>query len=52
MKSWIESCRRVYRPSASVRLPHTSAAPVSFCGELVQLIAAMILEIRQQGAIR
>jgi hypothetical protein len=51
MKSWIESCRRVYRPSVSV-MPHTPAVPVRFCGEFVQLIASMVLEICQQGAIR
>jgi hypothetical protein len=51
MKSWIDSCLRVYRPSAPVCLPDTPAAPRSFCGELVQLIAAMVFEIRQQGAI-
>ena len=33
-------------------LPHTPAVPVRFCGEFVQLIASMVLEICQQGAIR
>jgi len=51
MKTWIESCLRVYRPSAPVCPPHTPAAPGSFCGEFVHLVAAMILEIHQQGAI-
>jgi len=51
MKSWIESCLRVYRPSAPVCPPNTQAATESFCGELVHLIAAMVFEIHQQGAI-
>jgi hypothetical protein len=52
MKSWIESCLRVYRPSMHVcppREPATTSIP--FCGDFVQLIAAMVLEIHQQGAM-
>jgi hypothetical protein len=51
MKSWIESCLRVYRSSAPVCPPNTRAATESLCGELVHLIAAMVFEIHQQGAI-
>lgn len=53
MKSWIESCLRVYRASTQARPPQiTLAAPANyrFCGEVVYLIAAMVFEIHQQGA--
>ena len=51
MKSWIEGCRRFYRPSAPVCPPNTRAATESFCSEFVHLIAAMVFEIHQPGAI-
>jgi hypothetical protein len=53
MKSWIESCMRVYRPSIHVCPPPHGPPPAEnhFCGEFVNLIAAMVLEIHQQGAI-
>jgi hypothetical protein len=52
MRSWIESCLRMYRPSAQVAPPPQPAlAPIPFCGEFVPLIAAMVLAIHQQGAI-
>jgi hypothetical protein len=52
MRSWIESCLRNYRPSAHVSTPSQPAvAQIPFCGEFVHLIAAMVLQINQQGAI-
>jgi hypothetical protein len=51
MKSWIESCLRVCRPAAHVCPPHIpTAVEIPFCGEFVHLIAAMVLQIHQQGA--
>jgi hypothetical protein len=50
MRTWIDSCRRVFPPVTSVCLPPTPAAPKGFCGEIVHLIAAMVLQIQQQGA--
>ena len=50
MKSWIETCLRFPRPSVPV-CPRHELATTPFCGDLVQLIAAMVLEIHQQGAI-
>jgi hypothetical protein len=52
MRTWIESCLRVHRPAAHVCPPHTpAAAEITFCGEFVHLIAAMVLQIHQQGAM-
>jgi hypothetical protein len=53
MKSWIESCLRVCRPSLPVCPPHhpPPTTDIPFCGDVVQLIAEMVLEIHQQGAI-
>jgi hypothetical protein len=52
MKSWIESCLRISRPAAHVCPPHTpAAAEIPFCGEFVHLIAVMVLQIHQQGAM-
>jgi hypothetical protein len=51
MKSWMESCLRFSRPSLPV-YPNQPASPsIPFCGDLVQLLAAMVLEIHQQGAM-
>jgi hypothetical protein len=52
MKRWIETCLRFLRPSVPVSPPHELATTsIPFCGDLVQLIAAMVLEIHQQGAM-
>jgi hypothetical protein len=52
MKSWIETCLRFRRPSVPVSPPHVLATTsIPFCGDLVQLIAAMVLDIHQQGAM-
>lgn len=52
MKSWIQACPRTRRPSVNVCPPDELAtASIPFCGELVQLLAAMVLEIHQQGAM-
>jgi hypothetical protein len=51
MKSWIETCLRIPRPSVPVCPPHEAATNIPSCGDLVQLIAAMVLEIHQQGAM-
>jgi hypothetical protein len=51
MKSWIETCLRIPRPSVPVCPAHELATTnVPSCGDLVQLIAAMVLQIHQQGA--
>ena len=52
MKGWIETCLRFPPPSVHVRQPDdlaTTSIPLG--GDLVQLIAAMVLQIHQQGAI-
>jgi hypothetical protein len=52
MKSWMESCLRVCRPCvSSCEPPEPPTAPARFCGEFVHLIAVMLLELHQQGAI-
>ena len=51
MRSWIESCLRLYRGCAHVSPPQPSLPQIPFCGEFVHLIAAMVLAIHQQGAI-
>ena len=51
MKSWIETCLRVRRPPVHVCPPPEPARTgIPYCGDLVQLIAAMVLEIYRQGA--
>jgi len=51
MKSWIETCLRI-QPSVPVcPAPEQATTKISACGDLVQLIAAMVLEIHQQGAM-
>jgi hypothetical protein len=51
MRSWIESCLRIYRRSAHVCPPPQPApAQIPFCGDFVHLIATMVLAIHQQGA--
>lgn len=50
MKSWIEAC--LVQRSVHVRPPHQlPASNIPFCSDLVQLIAAMLLEIHHQGAM-
>jgi hypothetical protein len=52
MKSWIESSLCVCRPMASFSPPLEPATTnIPFSGDLVQLIAAMVLGIHQQGAM-
>jgi len=52
MKSWIEACLRVQQRCMYVDPPHQPAtSKLTFCGDLVQLIAAMVLQIHHQGAI-
>jgi hypothetical protein len=52
MKGWIEACLRVQQRCVHVDPPHQLApSNIRFCGDLVQLIAAMVLEIHHQGAI-
>jgi hypothetical protein len=52
MKSWIQAGPRRKRPSVKVCAPGDMVTTSnSFCGDLVQLIAVMVLEIHQQGAI-
>jgi len=52
MKSWMESCLRFSRSSLPVCPSYQPASPnIPFCGDLVQLLAAMVLEIHQQGAM-
>jgi hypothetical protein len=52
MKSWIETCLRIPQPSVPICRTHELATTkISPCGDLVQLIAAMVLEIHQQGAM-
>jgi len=52
MKSWIETCLRIPQPSVPICPAHELATTkISPCGDLVQLIAAMVLEIHQQGAM-
>lgn len=52
MKGWIESCLQFFRPSVPVCVPHEPpAAEIPFCDDVVHLIASMVLEIHQQGAI-
>jgi hypothetical protein len=52
MKSWIETCLRIPPPTVPVcparELATTNLPPG---GDLIQLIAAMVLEIHQQGAM-
>jgi hypothetical protein len=51
MKSWIESCLRVCTPAVPVcPLQEPAKTEIPFCGDFVHLIAAMVLEIHQQGA--
>jgi hypothetical protein len=52
MRSWIESCLCIHRRSAHVSPPPQPAlAKISFCGDFVHLVAAMVLAIHQQRAI-
>jgi hypothetical protein len=52
MKSWMETCLRIPQPSVPVCPAHELATTnIPPGGDLVQLIAAMVLEIHQQGAI-
>ena len=51
MKNWIEACLRV-QPSVPVYPPdQLPTLNIPFCGDLVQQIAAMVLEIHHHGAI-
>ena len=52
MQSWIEAYLRVQQRRVHIDSPHHLATSnMPFCGDLVQLIAAMVLEIHHQGAI-
>jgi hypothetical protein len=52
MKSWIDAGLRVQQRSVHVDPPHQlPTSNIPFCGDLIQLIAAMLLEIHHQGAI-
>jgi len=51
MKSWIETCLRIQRSVPVCPTPELATTKLSPGGDLVQLIAAMVLEIHRQGAM-
>lgn len=52
MKSWMQACPRRKALPVRVCAPRQMVATsIAFCDELAQLIAVMVIEIHQRGAV-